>query len=154
MKLINSIYFKTKIFAVLIFINIFLNPSLTTSNKSFLKNKNILSNKQVVITNYRDTKSGKVVLACTECQKTIHKYITSCVNQEATGAQVDTIRAFCETLRLPEKDPPVKDTYGKYDLCMMIFDKLAEETGEPNADLIDPTKNPALCMKYKNRKIY
>ncbi len=75
------------------------------------------------------------------------KFVSTCVDQEANGAQVGTFRAFCEN-GMSSSDP--KNKGRRADFCMMLNAKLAATTGETGQDLVDPTKAPDVCTKFKN----
>jgi hypothetical protein len=157
MKLINSILILrsdlTKFKFLLVSVLIFNIITLALGNKNFLMNKNNLKNKQVLIPDNKDPNGGQYVISCQECQKIMNKYINNCVTQEAEGSQVDTLLSFCESLRKPrDTTQPDKQITNKYDLCIMLNDRLSIETGEKSSELVDPTKNPGLCMKFKNGK--
>jgi hypothetical protein len=139
----------------LAFILVFNIISFTIANKNFLTNKNNLKNNQVLIPDSKDPNGGQYVISCQVCQKIIHKYINNCVTQEAEGDQADTLLAYCESLRKPitETTQQDKQMTNKYDLCLMLNNRLSIETGEKSSELVDPTKNPGLCIKFKNGNI-
>jgi hypothetical protein len=87
-----------------------------------------------------------VVVACTECNKLMSKFLLICVDLEANGAITQTFRAFCESSRkqnIFNINP---------DLCLILNQKIASIAGETGADMVDPTKAPGLCVKFKNGK--
>ena len=93
-----------------------------------------------------------VVIACSECQKIVTKFILNCVDQEANGNQVETLHSFCEASR--DKQNLSKSTRLSYDNCMILNDKLIRETGAGGTDLVDPAKSPGLCMKFHNGNFF
>jgi hypothetical protein len=157
MKFIISLFkMNIKKFEILLaFVFIFNIISFTIADKNFLMNKNNLKNKQVLIPDSKDPNGGQYVISCQVCQKIIHKYINNCVTQEAEGYQADTLLSYCESLRKPTSDTTQQNKImnSKYDLCIMLNDRISIETGEKSSDLVDPTKHPGLCMKYKNGNI-
>ncbi len=89
-----------------------------------------------------------VVIACSECQKIMSKYILQCADQEASGTQVETLRAFCENSRIvteENKNVKIDDKY-----CNILNEKISRQSDEKGVDLFDPTKAPGLCMRFKN----
>lgn len=88
---------------------------------------------------------GEVIVACTECQKIISRFVQRCVDQEAAGLQADTLRAFCEFYR----DKPHSRI--NPETCLILNAKLASVTGEPGNEIIDPTKPPFECIKFKSQ---
>ena len=85
---------------------------------------------------------GEVYVPCTECTKLMEKFVKKCVDQEANGAQAGTFRAFCEDFATKKGR--------RADFCMNLNAKLAAVTGETGADVIDTTKAPDVCIKFKN----
>lgn len=83
-------------------------------------------------------------MACSECEKLMTKFLLRCVDQESNAVQAQTFRGFCEESRT-ENWMNINP-----DLCLILNAKLASITGEGGADIIDPTKAPALCIKFKN----
>ena len=72
------------------------------------------------------------------------KFLLKCVDEEANAIHASTFRSFCEMTR----DHPI---YGvNPDLCLILNAKLATKTGEPGTDMVDPTKAPGICVKFKN----
>ena len=87
---------------------------------------------------------GEVIIACSECVKLMERFIGRCVDQEANGLNADTFRAFCESFRDKPHEPINADT------CLMLNAKLASVTGESGTEVVDPTKAPNECIKFKN----
>lgn len=85
---------------------------------------------------------GEVYVPCSECLKLMHKFVTKCVDQEANGAQAGTFRAFCEDF--------ITKKGKRNDFCMNLNAKIAAVTGETGQDVIDTTKAPDVCIKFKN----
>lgn len=85
---------------------------------------------------------GEVYVPCSECLKLMNQFIKKCVDQEANGAQAGTFRAFCEDF--------VTKKGKRNDFCMNLNAKLAAVTGETGMDIIDTTKAPDVCIKFKN----
>ena len=88
---------------------------------------------------------GEVVLACSECTRLLNKFMLICVDQEANGQSPTTFRGFCEAYRNGNKEPKINT-----ELCLIMNQKLAMITNESGSELVDPTKGPALCVKFKN----
>ena len=87
---------------------------------------------------------GEVIVACGECQKLVQRFVNRCVDEEANGVQADTFRSFCESFRdKPEENVSVEN-------CLMLNAKLASVTGETGTEIVDPTKAPNVCIKFKN----
>lgn len=110
-------------------------------NKQIITNANNVSNPLIPIA---VGIGGEVIIACAECEKTLSKFILKCVDEEANGVQTQTLRSFCESAR----DKPF--FHINLDTCLILNAKLASITGETGADMIDPTKAPGLCVKFKN----
>ena len=72
----------------------------------------------------------------------MHKFVTKCVDQEANGAQAGTFRSFCEDY--------ITKKGKRNDFCMNLNAKIAAVTGETGQDVIDTTKAPDVCIKFKN----
>lgn len=87
---------------------------------------------------------GEVIVACLECRKLMTSFINHCVDQEAAGQQADTFRVFCESFR----DKPTSNI--NPETCLILNAKLASVTGEPGTEIIDPTKPPMECVKYRS----
>lgn len=85
---------------------------------------------------------GEVYVPCVECTKLMNKFLTKCVDQEANGAQAGTFRAFCEEFYSKKGK--------KNDFCMNLNAKIAAVTGETGEDIVDATKPPDVCIKFKN----
>lgn len=86
---------------------------------------------------------AEVTVPCQVCHKLINQFVTTCVDQEANGAQASTFRAFCEEM---DSAKAGKDS----EFCMMLNAKLAAVTGESGSELTDPTKAPDICIKFQN----
>ena len=87
---------------------------------------------------------GEVIVACSECKKMLSRFILTCVDQESNGNNPTTFRGFCEANRN-------NNLFNiNTDLCLILNAKLASVSGESGDELVDPTKAPALCIKYKN----
>lgn len=90
---------------------------------------------------------GEVTVACTECQKLLTKFLLVCSDEESNGVQTQTLRSFCESSR-------TKNVFNiNTDLCLILNSKLSSVTGESGADMIDPSKAPGICTKFKNGNI-
>lgn len=85
---------------------------------------------------------GEVYVPCSECLKLMNKFVQKCVDQEANGAQAGTFRGFCEDF--------VTKNGKRNDFCMNLNAKIAAVTGETGEDIIDTTKAPDVCIKFKN----
>lgn len=85
---------------------------------------------------------GEVYVPCSECLKLMSKFVKKCVDQEANGAQAGTFRAFCEDF--------ITKKGKRNDFCMNLNAKLAAVTGETGQDVIDTSKAPDVCIKFKN----
>jgi len=85
---------------------------------------------------------GEVYVPCVECLKLMNKFVKKCVDQEANGAQAGTFRAFCEDFNTKKGK--------RNDFCMNLNAKIAAVTGETGQDVIDTTKAPDVCIKFKN----
>ena len=89
---------------------------------------------------------GEVIVACTECQKLMTVFIKRCIDEESTGVQVDTFRSFCESYRDKNSDKV------NVDFCLILNAKMASVTGETGTEILDPTKAPNVCIKFRNGK--
>ena len=72
------------------------------------------------------------------------KFVNKCVDEESSGVQATTFRAFCESYR--EKN----EENVNVDLCLILNAKLASVTNETGTEIVDPTKAPNVCIKFKN----
>jgi hypothetical protein len=88
------------------------------------------------------------MVACSECTKIITKFINNCLDQEINAVQISTLRAFCEAGKNEVNPHNINP-----DLCLVLNSKLASVAGEPGTELVDPTKSPGLCTKYRSRNI-
>lgn len=87
---------------------------------------------------------GEVIVACSECRKLMTSFINRCVDQEAVGQQADTFRTFCESYR----DKPT--SHINPETCLILNAKLASVSGESGTEIIDPTKPPNECIRYRS----
>ena len=85
-----------------------------------------------------------MIISCVECQKLMKKFVNRCVDEESNGVQATTFRAFCESYR--EKH----DENVNVDLCLILNAKLASVTNETGTEIVDPTKAPNVCIKFRN----
>lgn len=88
---------------------------------------------------------GEVIVACSECRKLMTHFVDRCVDQEAAGLQADTFRTFCESYRdkLASNINP--------EACLILNAKLASVTGESGTEIVDPTKPPNECIKFRSQ---
>ena len=85
---------------------------------------------------------GEVYVPCSECLKLMNKFVKKCVDQEANGAQAGTFHGFCDDFEAKNGK--------RNDFCMNLNAKFAAVTGETGQDIIDTTKAPDVCIKFKN----
>lgn len=90
-----------------------------------------------------------MLVACSECEKLMNKFVRLCSDIEANALTSQTFRAFCESGR-QDKNP----FNINYNACLILNAKLASKTGDTGADMVDPTKPPNICMKYKNGNFF
>ena len=85
---------------------------------------------------------GEVYVPCITCKLLMKEFLQICVDQEANGAQTGTFRAYCENINSKNSK--------KANFCMNLNAKLAAVTGETGEDIVDATKPPDVCIKFKN----
>eukprot|EP00744_Colponema_vietnamica_P002111 GILI01003396.1.p1 GENE.GILI01003396.1~~GILI01003396.1.p1 ORF type:complete len:232 (+),score=41.74 GILI01003396.1:85-780(+) len=89
---------------------------------------------------------AEVVVPCSECVKLISKYVQSCVEMEAYGTpQITSFISFCE----PTPQTASTLTQRDREYCLVLNSKMAAMTGETGMDLVDPTKAPSVCARFK-----
>ena len=129
---------KLIILLLLCFFNVFLSMRLPNTNANDI---NGIRQQMIPIA---EGIGGEVVLACSDCKKILSKFLLTCVDQESNGNVPTTFRGFCEINRRNNKFNINTDK------CLILNAKLSSLTGQPGTALIDPTKAPALCIKFKN----
>ena len=85
-----------------------------------------------------------IFVPCSECQKILSIYITSCNNQELQGQTPLTLFAFCEYSKKHSNPFNINTNY-----CYYINQELSNIAGLTGNEYIDTTKSPLLCSHFQ-----